>query len=102
MTVRIAAARTAATSPLARHLVKGEARHADNDLPRGSAETINAITTSALRHFAEYGLRAASEARARAESALAKGDGSQFEHWLGICRALDREQATELAKVAQR
>ncbi len=100
MTIRFAAARTAATSPHARHMVRGEARHADNDLPRGSAEAINAITSAALLHFAEHGLGAAKDARDRAEQALSQNDRVQFEHWLAICRALDREQATELLKSA--
>ena len=102
MTIRFAASRTAATSPLARHVVSGEARQADNDVPRRSSAAINAVTEAALRHFAEHGLGAASDARARAESALACGDPEQFEHWRTICRALDREQATELGKAAQR
>ena len=100
MTIRFAAARTSATSPHARFLVSGKARHADNDLPRGSVEATNAVTKAALHHFAEHGLRAAPEARIRAEQALKNGDRKQFDHWLAICRALDREQATELAKLA--
>ena len=98
MTIRFAAARSAATSPLARNLVKGEARHADNDLPRGSAEAINAVTTAALLHFAEHGLGAAADARGRAEKSLEEGDRQAFDHWHAICRALSREEATELAK----
>lgn len=100
MTIRFAAARNAASNPLARNLVKGEAKHASNDVSRKSAEAINSVTAAALRHFAEHGLGAASDARSRAEFALDAGDMAAFEHWHSICRALDREEATELAKRA--
>lgn len=51
---------------------------------------------AALRHFADYGLAAALNARRQAEVALAHDDIKAYDKWLEICRSLDRRMAQDL------
>jgi hypothetical protein len=65
-----------------------------NDNSSGTAS--DAMVHAALRHFAEHGLAAAHHAHKQAELALGEKNLREFEWWLGICRALDRQMAREL------
>lgn len=56
------------------------------------------MLTEALRHFAVYGLAAASHARANAEAARLSGDMQGCDWWIAICRQLDRRMADALAR----
>lgn len=53
---------------------------------------------AALKHFAEHGLGAARVAQHNAERAFFAGDRKAYQHWLGICRTLDRRMAGALAQ----
>lgn len=68
----------------------------DNGSPGHSAEL-----RAALKHFAEHGLSAATVARQNAEQAFFRGDRQGYQHWLGICRALDRRMASVLSTRVQ-
>ncbi|MFZ1743585.1 MAG: hypothetical protein WAT93_12060, partial [Pontixanthobacter sp.] len=68
MTVHFAAARSAAISPVARALVRRRVEHVANDNDDGQNDDL--LLRAALRHFAQHGLAAASEARKQAESAF--------------------------------
>ncbi|MBX7457171.1 hypothetical protein K3152_02830 [Qipengyuania sp. 1NDH17] len=92
MSVRFAAARDIARSPIARVLNRGEIELAANDhdeLEGFMSET----TVAALRHFGEFGLRAVEVAAHNAQVAAAAHETEDYRHWLGICRALDRQAA---------
>ncbi|WP_260927173.1 hypothetical protein [Novosphingobium sp. 9] len=52
----------------------------------------------ALRHFADHGLAAARIARERAEAARRDGDEARSDHWIDICRQLDRRAARGFAR----
>lgn len=69
-------------------------RPANDNLPDEAAD---AMLRAALRHFADHGLAAAGHARRRAEAAFFAGDREAYRWWLGVCRALDRRMARELA-----
>ncbi|MFC0687713.1 hypothetical protein [Novosphingobium clariflavum] len=56
------------------------------------------MLADALRHFATYGLAAASRARTNAETARLSGDMQTCNWWLAICRQLDRRMADALAQ----
>jgi len=56
------------------------------------------ILTDALRHFAVHGLSAASSARSHAITAQSMGDEASRDHWLEICRKLDRRMADACAR----
>jgi len=94
MTVHFAAARTAAGSPLARALRQRRPVWAanDNDEPQVDDQLLRA----SLKHFAEHGLRAAQEAKQKAEEAFFAGDRESYQWWLGVCRMLDRRMARQL------
>ncbi|GAA4643474.1 hypothetical protein GCM10023115_14340 [Pontixanthobacter gangjinensis] len=96
MTVQFAAARTAATSPLARAFVRRRVEHVANDNDINGNEDL--LLRAALRHFAQHGLAAASEARKQAEAAFFSGDRQNYDWWLGVCRTLDRRMAEEIAR----
>ena len=51
-----------------------------------------------LRHFAEFGLAAASKALERSENAFAAGNETESQHWLEIGRALDRRKALQFER----
>lgn len=67
---------------------------ASND--NGRLETSDHLLNAALRHFADHGLGAASEARKEAERAFFAGDRQAYDWWLSICRTLDRQIAAQL------
>jgi threonine dehydratase len=65
----------------------------DNDVARLDNKTLIA----ALRHFARHGLAAAEHAGARALSALRERDRDSCQHWLAVCRQLDRRLADRIS-----
>lgn len=93
MTMRFAAARTSAASPLARALARRAPGWAAND---NGAEANDHLLHAALRHFAEHGLGAARDAHRRAEGAFFAGDRESYLWWLGVCRTLDKRMAARL------
>ena len=93
MPVHYAAARSRASSPLARIIGNGRVRIAANDEPSLSFAPIDELTEATLRHFAEHGLGAARAAREQAEEARRAGVKAESEYWLQICRNLDRQEA---------
>lgn len=98
MTIHFAAARAplaALVSPARRNRMISRAAN-DNGSPGHSAEL-----RAALKHFAEHGLSAATVARQNAEQAFFRGDRQGYQHWLGICRALDRRMASVLSTRVQ-
>ena len=99
MTLRFAAARQPARSPIARAFAKRIPDEAAND-DAGVAGAIgeDAVLSAALRHFAAHGLGAAHAAKSNAEAAFRRGDRPGYERWLGICRALDRRLAGQVAR----
>ena len=97
MTLHFAAARSAARSPVARALARRSIARAANDNGDPSANQGNdQMLHAALRHFAEHGLGAATEARNQAEKAFFAGDRPSYDWWIGICRTLDRRMAEEM------
>ncbi len=95
MTIHFASARNAAANPLARVLTRRSSLCAANDnAPRAGQQALAA----ALRHFAEHGMGAAREARSRAEAAFFADDRQSYQHWLEICRILDRRMASSLTR----
>ena len=93
MTLRFAAARSTAASPLARALSRRAPGHAAND---NGTDTNDHLLHAALRHFAEHGLGAARDAHRRAERAFFVGDRESYRWWLGVCRTLDKRLAARL------
>lgn len=99
MTVHFAAARTPSRSPLARALVRRPLTAPANDNRDAAVQAAeDKLIHAALRHFATHGLGAAAEARRQAEAAFFAGDRTCYDHWLGICRTLDRRMAEELVR----
>lgn len=94
MTVHFAASRLATDSPLARILQRRAPAAAANDNSAGRSD--DRVLHAALRHFAQYGLGAAREARRHAEAAFFAGDRASYDWWLGICRTLDARLAKSL------
>ena len=92
MSVRFAAARDATRSPIARILTRGEVELAANDHDEFDG-VMDDTTIAALRHFGEYGLRAAEVAARNALLAAAAHESEDYRHWVGICRALDSRAA---------
>ena len=93
MTLRFAAARSTAASPLARALSRRAPGHAAND---NGTDANDHLLHAALRHFAEHGLGAARDAHRRAERAFFVGDRESYRWWLGVCRTLDKRLAARL------
>lgn len=93
MTLRFAAARSTAVSPLARALSRRALGSAAND---NGTDANDHLLHAALRHFAEHGLGAARDAHLRAERAFFAGDRESYRWWLGVCRTLDRRLAARL------
>lgn len=93
MTLRFAAARTSAASPLARIFARRAPGDAVND---NGSETLDNMLHAALRHFAEHGLGAADDAHRRAERAFFVGNRESYQWWLGVCRTLDKRLAARL------
>lgn len=100
MTLRFAPARQPALSPIARALSRPDVGRAANDDLTAAGPTFGEDATlhQALRHFAAHGLGAAQAAKCEAERAIAAGDQAAYERWLGVCRALDRRLAGQLAR----
>lgn len=91
MSVRFAAARCTARSPIARALARKAVARAANDNGNGDTVSFDATMRAALMHFADHGMGAAKEARALAFKAHAAGDSEGCDWWLGVCRTLDRK-----------
>ncbi len=89
------AARAPVFSPLTRILDGGPALRAANDNSHGFSNEV--LLRAALKHFAEFGLGAAEQARLNAERAFFAGDRASYDWWLEICRALDRRMAAAIA-----
>lgn len=99
MSIRFAAPPQANAVRLSRVAARRAARRDDrrpaND--NGANVSDQALLRASLRHFAEHGLAAASRAHEKAEEAFFAGDRQAYDWWLGICRALDKRMARELA-----
>ncbi len=65
----------------------------DNDIGISGDELLKA----ALRHFAQFGLSAAQQAKDNADQAFFANDRAAYHHWLAICRALDKRMASAIA-----
>lgn len=99
MSIRFAAppeAMSVRLTPMAARAAQGRAAN-DNRFDVAGEPMLRA----SLRHFAEHGLAAAQQARARAEAALRTGDQRAYNWWLGICATLDRRMARDLAAGVQ-
>ena len=98
MTVHFAAARSRASSPLAR--IMGNARRGlpANDEPAAQTAIIDGLTEATLRHFAEHGLGAARAALDFAEQAREAGDIAESEYWVDMCRRLDTQAAVRFER----
>ena len=94
MSVRFAAARNAVRSPIARVLSRGDFDPPAND--EVLHETMSEATVAALRHFGQYGLRAAEVAARNARVAAAAHEHADYAHWLSLCRALDARLADRI------
>jgi len=94
MTIHFAAARPACSPFVGRGEQHASLRHPANDNGIGLGHDVSLRDT--LKHFARFGLGAAEAARREAERAFFAGDRQTYEHWLGICRALDRRLAASL------
>jgi hypothetical protein len=95
MSIRYAAARPIAQPGLLTRAARGRlAARAAND--NGDAAKHELVLRSALKHFAEHGLRAAEDAAERAVVAHRAGAREDLLHWLEICRTLDPGRATRL------
>ena len=95
MSLRFAPARCAARSPIARVLKRGTVTMAANDHEELKG-FMSDTTKAALRHFAEYGLRAVPMAVRNAETAAAANQSEDYNHWLEICRSLDGAAARRI------
>ena len=94
MPIRFAAACRGESATIARALTVPRARDAANDNAHGLCR--DDLLRAALRHFAEYGMAAAGRARDNAVQAHRTGDRDAYQHWLEVCRALDRRMAAAL------
>lgn len=104
MSIRFAAAGSGQCMVVACVLQRPRLRMADNDVDHGASAPIcqDASLVHALRHFARHGLDAANEAGRLARQARRQGDTGQYQHWLGVCRHLDRRMAERIASPARR
>ena len=100
MTLRFAAARSAAHSPIARALTRRTIVGAANDTHHKTHAnfTNDEVLEAALRHFAVHGLDAGAAAARKAKQALNDGDTKQYVWWLEICRNFDRGHARRLER----
>jgi hypothetical protein len=94
MSIRFAAARAGECTAVSRVLCRPKPGTPANDCDGILAQ--DALLQCALRHFAQHGLGAAEQARDIARRAIAEGDREQYQHWLGVCRKLDRRIAAQL------
>ena len=95
MSIRFAPAARGDSTALARTLKtrRGLVPANDNTGTFGGEKLLG----EALRHFARHGLGAAEMARANAEQAFFAGNRDRYQHWLDICRLLDRRMAAAVA-----
>ena len=113
MTIRFAAAWGGTTPAIVRALCPSAPLSAANDNrgagrralfafaptpPAADAVTEGQLLADTLRHFARHGLAAATQARAQAEVADAAGDSTGRDHWIAICRQLDRRMGDACAR----
>ena len=98
---------TPAYTPIAKALVARVLEDAANDNSHpdnGNVVTVapadDHMLRAALRHFSQFGIGAAREARAQAEKAFFDGDRQAYDWWLGITRTLDRRLAAEAEGLA--
>ncbi len=101
MTVHFAAARTAEASVVARILQRpAHDGYADTFANDNGGEAVAGVEAArfdaALRHFGQYGLRAASVAADAALAAHGDSDAISAARWLDICRLLDRRLAKRI------
>lgn len=95
MSIRFAPASRGTSTPLARTLKTRRGLVPAND--NTGTFSGERLLGEALRHFARHGLGAAEAARANAEQAFFAGDRDRYQHWLDICRLLDRRMAAAVA-----
>lgn len=95
MTVRFAAPPGVIVPRISIQAINGACAHPAND--NGNSRASDTLLHAALRHFAQYGLRAAHSAGQQAEAALLANDEQGYRWWLDICRTLDRQMALEFA-----
>lgn len=91
MTIRFAAANPQYNPVIARIMGAPARLRASNDNLLGICT--DRVLRAALRHFSEYGLGAAEQARIFAEGAFFSGDSESYRWWLTICRTLDKRMA---------
>ncbi len=91
MTIRFASAGTEECAVVASVLRLPRLTVAANDSE--PVWTRDVLLRAALRHFATHGLAAAARARENAEAAFFADDRREYQHWIAICRALDRRTA---------
>lgn len=92
MTIRFAAARRHECSAVSRVMTVRAPMSCAND--NGWSFAHDTVLHDALRHFARDSLAAARTALDYAQAAQADGDEDGSNHWLAICRALDRRMAS--------
>lgn len=102
MSIRFAAAGSGECLAVARILTRRplSIRDAANDVDASISD--DALLVSSLRHFALHGLGAAREARRLAQEARSRQDLERFNHWLAVCRHLDRRMAASVEAACQR
>ncbi|HWU03967.1 MAG TPA: hypothetical protein VN222_14605 [Novosphingobium sp.] len=92
MSIRFAAAGTGECSAVTRVVTCVRPATPANDCDNGISRDM--LLQSTLRHFARHGLGAAEHARDEAERAFFAGDRRRYQHWLAICRMLDKQVAS--------
>ncbi|MEY2942619.1 MAG: hypothetical protein RLY97_633 [Pseudomonadota bacterium] len=91
MSVRFAAAGNGECAIVAKYLTMPVLGPVANDCePNMGRDT---MLREALRHFAAHGLSAAQRAHEFAEQAYFAGQRDDYQHWMAICRSLDRRMA---------
>jgi len=100
MSIRFAAAGSGECAIVARILTRPRLVQPANDSEPGL--TRDALLRETLRHFATFGLQAAERARENAEAAYFDGRRGEYQHWLAICRTLDRRLAERTSAQARR
>lgn len=95
MSIRFVAASTSAVSANVKIRRAPMPMGAANDNSGGIGG--DQLLQAALRHFAEYGLSAASRAHANAEEAFFDGRSDDYRWWMAICAALDRRMPAAVA-----
>ncbi|MDE2406134.1 MAG: hypothetical protein KGM17_15795 [Sphingomonadales bacterium] len=91
MSIRFAAAGSGECAIVTKVLTRPSLTRPANDTEAGLGR--DALLRATLRHFAAWGLQAAERARDNAEAAYFEGRRDEYQHWLAICRTLDRRLA---------